>query len=125
LAVIQGIEALEAKLQGIARSVRQKLLLKTLKEAVEQTRDLAAQLAPRRTGRLSRGEKIATVPSLSNADTATVRVGPARSVFYGLFNEAGTVHMTAHPFLNPAYQATVNQVMQRVAADFKAAVESL
>jgi HK97 gp10 family phage protein len=123
VAVLQGIEALDAKLAAIDRSVRQRMLMRALKENVEPTRSLAGQLSPLRTGRLAAGEKIASVPSLSNADTATVRVGPARKVFYGLFNENGTIHMTATPFLGPAYIQTKDSVLRNTAEDFKQAVE--
>ena len=123
MAVIKGLEEFEAQLKAINLSVQQKMLMKTLKKNVEPTRALASQTVKHRTGASREKQIIATVPSLSGPFSATVRVGPARSVFYDFFQEHGTVFETPDPYLKPAYEATKDQVYAGVATDFKNAVE--
>lgn len=120
--VLNGIAELDSKLKQIELSVRRKMLTTSLKDAAEITRARAAELAPVRTGRLKANEVIATVPSLSTAESALVRVGPAKKAFYGLFDEIGTVFMTRQPFLRPAFEETKDEVLLKTAEDFKAAV---
>ena len=123
MAVLQGIEHLEAKLKELELSIQRKMLTTSLKEAADITRTRAAELAPYLTGRLKEHEIVVTVPSQSNAQTALIRVGPAKDAFYGLFDEIGTAHMTAQPFLRPAFEQTHDEVLRKTAEDFKKAVE--
>lgn len=45
-----------------------------------------------------------------------VDVGPDRKQFYGSFQERGTKKMPAQPFLNPALEATQEQVANAIKA---------
>ena len=40
-----------------------------------------------------------------------VYVGPMRSAFYGNFDELGTSHQSAHPFMRPAFDAKKEEVV--------------
>src|SRR5437867_9409918 len=100
MAVLRGIEELEAKLKELERSVQANALMSALKENVEPTRARAAELAPvgdpskdPHAGRLKAHEGMAAVPSLSSAKVAVVHVGPLLDAFYGLFDEIGTAFM--------------------------------
>jgi len=125
MAVIQGIEELESKLADMERSVRRKVLRAAVKQAAELTRTRAAELAPVLTGKLKGNEIISVVDSLSTSNSVVVRVGPGMKTFYGLFDEFGTAHSTAEPFLSPAYEETKDNVLKKIAADFKEAVENI
>lgn len=125
MAVIQGIDQLESKLAELERSVRAKLLRTALKEAAELTRARAAELAPVLTGKLKAHEIVSVATSQSNSNTAVVRVGPDRQAFYGLFDEIGTAHMTAQPFLGPAFEETEDAVLAAMSAAFVEAVNSV
>ena len=124
MAVIQGLEQLDAKLAELERTVRRKMLVVALKEAAEITRAQASALAPVRTGRLKEHE-IISVSQQSDSNTAVVRVGPDRSAFYGLFEELGTAHSTPDPFLEPAYDETRADVLAKMSELFIEAVESV
>ncbi len=128
--VIRGIEELDAKLRDLDRSVQAKALMSSLKEHAEITRARAADLAPvgdpsegdPHAGRLKAHEDIATVPSLSSSKVAVVRVGPRLDAFYGLFQEIGTAHHVAQPFLEPAFEETKDEVLSKIADTFKQAL---
>ncbi len=132
MAVIQGIEQLESKLAELERVVRRKMLTVALKEAAEITRARAADLAPvlkeldkrREAGRL-KAHEIVSVSQQSDSNTAVVRVGPDKTAFYGLFEEIGTAHATADPFLGPAYEETKEEVLAKMSALFIEAVNSV
>lgn len=132
MAVLRGIEELEQKLRELDRTVQAKCLMSALKEHVEVTRARAADNAPvgdpkedPHAGRLKAHEDIATVPSLSSAKVAIVRVGPRIDSFYGLFQELGTAHHSAQSFLLPAFEETKESVLAKTAEGFKKAVESV
>jgi HK97 gp10 family phage protein len=124
MAVLEGIDELDAKLKRLDLTVRAKMLMTALKKNVEPTRAGSAQRAPVLTGNLATHQAIATVPSLSNALTAVVRVGPERKAFYGTFDEFGTKFMGKQPFLGPAFEETKEEVLKKTAEDFKATVEN-
>ncbi len=120
--VLNGVEELEGKLNKLARDVQRKLLTTALKNAADLTRERASELAPVRTGRLKKEEIIVKVGAESTLDHAVVRVGPSKDAFYGLFQEIGTIHMTARPFLRPAFEETKTQVYEKAAKEFIEAV---
>jgi|SRR5215510_12151072 len=124
MAVLEGIDELDDKLKGLDLAVRRKMLMTALKENVEPVRAGTAQRAPVLTGRLSREQIIATVPSQSTAQVAVVRTGPSRKAFYGTFQEFGTRFISEQPSLGPSYEANKEEVLKRTSEDFKKAVEN-
>lgn len=120
--VLKGVDALEGKLNRLARDVQKKLLTTALKNAADITRQRASELAPVRTGRLRKEEILVKVGGESKLDHAVVRVGPSKTAFYGLFQEIGTIHMTARPFLRPAFEETKELVYAEAAKNFIEAV---
>ena len=123
--VVRGTEDLLNKLESLTRVAAAEALMQSLVNNVEPTRQLASEKAPIRTGRLRMHEIVKSVPPLSSRFIAVVRVGPDMSAFYGLFDEIGTAHMRAQPFLNPAFEATYESVYDHVAEDFKRAIEAI
>ncbi len=120
---IRGLEEFESKLSSLALDIQRKYLMDATKAGAEPIRQEASQEAPRLTGHLSDREIVVGVPSQSNAYEATVRIGPAMDAFYGVFDEKGTAHMVAQPFLEPAAENKYEEAVQRVADVLRGRVE--
>jgi HK97 gp10 family phage protein len=125
MAVIQGIEQLEAKLNKLPLALQRKVLTDAAKEGAEIIRQGAASAAPVLTGQLAANEIISTVASESNAYYVLLRIGPRRKNFYGIFEEFGTSHQQAEPWLGPSFETTKALAQQKVATAFKETVENL
>jgi len=74
---------------------------------------------------LAGNEIVSQRNSESSADEITVRIGPAMKVFYGLFEEIGTAHSTADPFLGPAFDAKKDGALQIASQEFIAAIDEV
>lgn len=44
----------------------------------------------------------------------TIGVGPLRSAFYAMFQEFGTRHQPARPFMRPAFDAKAGEALQKI-----------
>lgn len=109
----EGGDALARTLNQLPAAFSRKIILDALKEGAEPIRDTAAILAPRHTGDLAGGMTISTTNRLGGTAGGrwqergetehAVAVGPSKDEYYGLFQEYGTVHHSAHPFLRPAF----------------------
>ncbi len=123
MAVIQGIEELEARLSRMSLEVQRKVLLAATKEGGEIIRKGGEDAAPVLSGVLRDNETVSTVTSESNAYYVLLRIGPNRRAFYGGFDEFGTAFMEAEPWLGPSFQRTKGIAEAHVAKVFKEAVE--
>lgn len=125
--VIQGIEQFEAKLNKLSLAVNRKVLTIGGKDAVEVVRKGAMDAAPVLTGALAAdpNEVISVVQSQSNAYYVLFRIGPSRKVFYGGFDEWGTAHQEAEPWLGPSFVRTKILAEDRLAGAFKEALENI
>src|SRR5690606_13750740 len=85
----------------------------------EPIREDAVRRAPRRTGFLA--GHIITEPVKGRTDQ--VVIGPTKDAFYGLFQELGTSHHRAQPFLRPALEAKKDEAQRRAAAVLRAGIE--
>jgi HK97 gp10 family phage protein len=101
------------------------VLLGALKVGGERIADRAAELAPGPSGKdhphlkdhivvraAAAADKDAVGP-----DAAAVVIGPTRQVFYGSFEEFGTVHQPARPWLRPAFDSTAEAALGDVARE--------
>jgi len=122
MAVLQGLEELERKLDALELTLQRKLLLQAAKAGAELVREEAARNVAFGTGRSSREQIISAVASESNAKEAVVRVGPSKDAFYDLFLEIGTAHQAPQPYLEPAYDARKDEALDVMAAMFIDAV---
>lgn len=86
------------KLQGDAFSAA--TMTDALWDAAEPVERTASDLAPKRTGALSRGVHRDV---MDREPGPAVGVGIGRNEFYGLFSEVGTVKEPARPWLRPAF----------------------
>lgn len=85
-------------------------LLEAALEGAEVIRAEAEVLAPRDSGFLS--EHIIKVADKATRDEADILVGASRKAFYGDFQELGTAHQGAQPWLRPAFDATKDRAQQ-------------
>jgi len=113
---VSGGEVLAANLRRLGDAVRRRALLGVLRAAAEPIRGRAAELAPldpatpidlKESMVISAATKIGSVAGgawdAADPFQAAVAVGPARNIFYGIYQEYGTVRHSAQPFLRPAF----------------------
>jgi len=108
---VLGDEELLAKLRALGNKSGEALKPATLAGAgvVAET---AEQKAPRRTDFLA--EHI-VVELIEEEDTLVVAgVGPHKDAFWGTFQELGTPHHAAQPFLRPALDETAEKVTKKI-----------
>lgn len=122
---MQGADDLARVLRNLPEAIQRDRMVKALRRGGEPMRERMAQLAPRGRGRDTDFEHMADniVVSLANRIGSTaggrwrprdetehaVAVGPQKSFFYGLFQEYGTVHHGAQPFMRPAFDSVAPQ----------------
>lgn len=110
----EGGAELAKTLNSLPAIYSRKVVLEALTEGAEPIRDTAARLAPLgETENLSEHMTISTAIRIGStaggrwrpvdANEFAVAVGPSKHEFYGLFQEYGTVHHGAQPFLRPAF----------------------
>ena len=113
---LEGGDELLRKLRLLEGAVRGAALKDAAQGGADIVRDRAAQLAPRgRTGKLA--ARMETEVVRSEPDHAEVAIGP--TAFHGLFQELGTPHQPAQPFLRPALDGTEGAVVAKVGAKLR------
>ncbi len=111
---IHGLEGLLQQLDGLESLVSQKRILsKALREGAQIIADEAEQLAPYDTGQLA-NSMMYTITEAS-ASFAIAKIGPSRKGFYGIFDELGTAHQTAEPFLGPSLENKGDEALSAIA----------
>lgn len=122
MALIQGLDQLERKLREIELSVQRKALRDGVKEGAVLIAEEASRRAPVLTGELQENIIVSMRDSESDAKTVAARIGPSKRVFYGVFDEFGTAHMTSQPFLIPAFEAKKEEALQLTSEHFIEAI---
>lgn len=109
-----GGEELARQLEKLPKALSDQLLLAALKKAAEPMRADAQSKAPRLTGRLADNMTIQKATRIGSVEggrwrtaegSVWVAVGPHKGTYWGIFQEFGTVHHRAQPFLRPAFDA--------------------
>lgn len=122
-----GAELAKAFEQLTAR-VSKRTLRESLEEAAEPMRRNMSSLAPRAPGAPDLADNIviatARTKSVEGNQSAAVAVGPAKEFFYGFFQEFGTVHHPAQPFMRPAFDGGVSKVLSGLARSLWTALAS-
>ena len=106
LTVLNEGEILKA-FEAQAGKMQKRVLKRAARAAAEPVIQRAGQLAPRRRGELA-GSIVAKRARIEEG-RAVVDVGPDSDHFYGLFQEFGTGHHRAQPFLRPAVDETEHE----------------
>ncbi len=113
---------LKAKFRSLEARIGLKLLRRAGRSGGELIRERAATLAPMRTGRLRRTMAMRT--RKEDSETIEIEIGPAREAWYGRFQDTGTAHHPAQPFLNPAADQMKVFAAEAFAKDLLEEVES-
>lgn len=105
----EGGDELARELNALPAKVARQTQLDALKAAAEPIRaamqaDAPVDLVSRHQEQLYESMTISTVRA-DGDQSAEIAVGPSRRVFWGLFQEYGTVHHSAQPFARPAFDA--------------------
>ncbi len=107
---LEGGQALKATLAALPQAVSKKIMRTVLVEAAEPMVAVARQKAPREPGAPDPKENIEIGNPRTRTDeggemSTTVVWGPLKAFFYGFFQEFGTVHHGAQPFMRPAFDS--------------------
>lgn len=119
------VSRFQEDLRRLNLSDRKPALTKALLSAIDPTVDLAGQLAPIDTGLLSRSMLAAEDKQNRDPELVAVKFGAASKAFYWLFQEFGTAHHPAQPFLQPAIDRTVDKIENNLADSVNREIERL
>lgn len=121
--IFEGLPELEAKFKKLTLVAQRKILTRAARQGAELIRAAASELAPHRTGKLSRHMIITAPTREQSADEGSVRIGPSKEAWYGRFVEHGTVRSRAKPFLGPAIESKEQAAYQQAAEVLSEAIE--
>ncbi len=110
LMVVEGGEALSARLKALSKGIDVDLAEEAMLEAAEPMRAEASGNAPVRTGLLAGDISLAVQAQEPGAATVALRIAKA---FYWRFVEFGTRFRPAHPFIRPAYDTQKDATVKR------------
>jgi len=94
-----------------------------MRTAGEPMRETAARLAPRSDEAPHMADNIRWQAHRAKGGDIAVRMGPTRDFFYGMFQEFGTAHHSAQPFMRPAADQHAAQVIEDIGAEFWALIK--
>jgi len=122
---ISGLREIEQALRRIARATPEAVQREALHDAGEIVAERARSLVPVRSGNLRDSIAVADEgqSGVLSQGGVEVFVGPQADGFYGHFVEFGTVNMAAEPFMRPAFDATRDEVMDRLGGDLWRPIE--
>ncbi len=127
-----------ARLRQMSDAVSHEVAIEALKEAAEPIRALASALAPRSNQAPHLADNIIVSETTRvrgfggsgrwrdvDPFVSTVAIGPSyrpEDIFYGQFQEFGTAHHAAQPFLRPAFDVMRSRVPKMIAASLGRAI---
>jgi len=109
---LEGSDKLVRKLQKLESAFAGEVLERAVRYAAQPVIEDASQKAPKLTGKLARN--IGIDLDKKSRSRVMVSVGPEKDVFYGMFLELGTKHITARPFLRPALDENEQNIKRRL-----------
>ncbi len=108
-----GSELIKA-MEALSPRVSKNVLKAALEDAAEPMRAKMSRLAPRDPDPIDLADNIVIGNVRAKSDggqAATVAIGPAKGFFYGFYQEFGTVHHSAQPFMRPAWDSGVSRAI--------------
>lgn len=118
---IQGLQDLLKKMDDLPLVLKKTLIVRALRKGAEPIRAEAERRAPWDTGGLA--ESMMITVSDQTAEGAIAKIGPSRKEFHGGFNEFGTAHMAAQPFLRPAFDEMQAEALRILGEDLAEGIE--
>jgi HK97 gp10 family phage protein len=125
---LEGLDDLEALLQIVAPKQAKAAIRKAGRKAGLIWQEAVEENAPRETGKLADSIKVTTRVGEGDDDSTgsiTVVVAPTKEVFYAMFQEFGTAHQHAKPFVGPAYEGHKEEVIQTFSTEVLNALTNL
>ena len=93
-----------AKLETLSKRLNKRVTRDALTTGAEAIRGPAARNAPRRSPAPDMADNIQVMTARARpGETAAVKMGPTTHHWYAFFVEHGTMHMSAQPFMRPAF----------------------
>lgn len=105
----KSVKQLDISLDVISRLYSRRFLTATLKEMSKPFQKAAKRNAPKLTGMLAKGVKPRIRKRLRTM--VIVKVGPSKKEFWGMFQEFGTAHHAAQPWMAPAWDTTKHETL--------------
>lgn len=124
----EGGAELAKAFEQLSARVSKRMLRESLEDAAEPMRRAMSSMAPREPGAPDLADNIvistARVKAVEGVQSAAVAIGPAKAFFYGFFQEFGTVHHSAQPFVRPAFDGGVSRALSDLARSMWSALAS-
>ncbi len=126
---LTGDQHLSEALLALSDELKPAVLFEALEQAGEPMRARMAQLAPRGDQAPHMADNIG-ISRLRRVDGVTlhddevaVAIGPTKGFFYGYFQERGTIHHAAQPFVRPAFDSERDHALNAIARELWAALQ--
>lgn len=122
----EGGSELASKLSTLSKRASKRVTREALEAGAVPVQKTAKAMAPRRPPMPDMADHIiiATARAQGN-ETAAVKIGPESEYYWGFFQELGTVHMAAQPFLRPAFDQNWQKALDIVREAFWTALASV
>lgn len=134
---VKGAKELDAKLEELGRTVEDKVVRAAMREALKPALDSARTNIPKsdKAHRTYKGRLVAPgfaarslrrVAGKPNQGKIRAALGVAREAYYALqFIEMGTIHISARPWLGPAFEATRGKALDVLASAILRKIEKV
>lgn len=123
------------ELAGVLNQLPAKVSRRVIRDALERAgtpmQSRMGRLAPRAPGAPDIADNIVMSPARmegmsDNDQTAAIAIGPIKELaYYGYFQEVGTMHHGAQPFVRPAFDQEVQRVLSAIRAAFWTALTAV
>lgn len=128
---IVGLADLQADFTKLAKAQSTKALRRATVAGAKVIRDEARKRARKKTGKLRRNIRTAALrqkdaPGLATAGVrvrAEGKAGSPNNAFYWRFEEFGTQYVKAHPFMRPAFDASIGQAEGAIRTEIARAID--
>jgi len=111
---IEGDREMAANLAGMTRALSKAAVIRELTAAAEPIRAKAASSAPRGQFPPHLADHIVIAAVEDEGGAPAVAIGPTPHFAYGRFQEWGTIHHPAQPFMRPGFDAGTAAAITRV-----------
>ena len=128
---MEGWKELDRALGELPKATARNVLRRVLKNAAEPIKEAMEAKAPRRTGFTAASIEISN--TLNPAQRRDARRGNDKAfaeVYIGsrrgsaaVFEEFGTIHQPAHPYMRPAFEANSDQALNTISTELGTEIE--
>jgi HK97 gp10 family phage protein len=122
---VSGLNELEQKLRDESKKVAIRTVRRAAKDAGEIWIAAIEARAPALTGFMRTHVEMNTKAKSGDEGSLTLIVGPDKKAFYDIFDEFGTKHQKANPFMRPAFEETKAQVLDKFVSDLRDELNAL